>query len=52
MIGSPSSGLVELMVWDIYTLLIGVYLEGERVDVKADVKAVADILFWGFPKKP
>lgn len=31
MVGSPSSGLVKLMVWAIYTLLIGVYLEGERV---------------------
>lgn len=50
MIGSPSSGLVELMVWDIYTLLIGVYLEGERVDVKAVVDWLP--LFWGFPKKP
>lgn len=31
MVGSPSSGLVELIVWDIYILLIGSYLEGERV---------------------
>ena len=31
LIGSLSSGLVERIVWDIYTLLIGLYLEGERV---------------------
>jgi hypothetical protein len=28
---SPSSGLVEHMVWDICTLLIGSYLEEEQV---------------------
>ena len=31
MVGSPSSELVEFMVCDIYILLIGSYLEEERV---------------------
>jgi hypothetical protein len=30
-VGSPSSGWAELMLWDICTLLIGLYLEGERL---------------------
>lgn len=52
-VGSPSSGLVERIIWDIYTFMIGLYLEGENCPL-ARFRAVADWLsfFWGFRKEP
>lgn len=51
MVGSPSSELVEFMVCDIYILLIGSYLEEERV-APGQMSGQLAALFLGFLQEP